>query len=70
MSIKNIVFDVGRVLVDFCYMEYMRKLGFSEEMCCEFEKDIIYSELWNDMDRGDLMLDEAGIKFKKRLREM
>ena len=70
MSIKNIVFDVGGVLVDFCYMEYMRKLGFSEEMCREFEKDIIYSELWNDMDRGDLMLDEAGIKFKKRLREM
>ena len=51
-------------------MEYMRKLGFSEEMCREFEKDIIYSELWNDMDRGDLMLEEAGIKFKKRLREM
>ena len=70
MSIKNIVFDVGGVLVDFCYMEYMRKLGFSEEMCREFEKDIIYSELWNDMDRGDLMLEEAGIKFKKRLREM
>ncbi len=70
MSIKNIVFDVGGVLVDFCYMEYMRKLGFSEEICREFEKDIIYSELWNDMDRGDLMLEEAGIKFKKRLREM
>jgi putative hydrolase of the HAD superfamily len=70
MSIKNIVFDVGGALVDFCYMEYMRKLGFSEKICREFEKDIIYSELWNDMDRGDLMLDEAGIKFKKRLREM
>ncbi len=70
MSIKNIVFDVGGVLVDFCYMEYMRKLGFSEKICREFEKDIIYSELWNDMDRGDLMLEEAGIKFKKRLREM
>ncbi|MBQ6231428.1 MAG: HAD family phosphatase [Eubacterium sp.] len=70
MSIKNIVFDVGGVLVDFCYMEYMRKLGFPEEVCREFESDIVFSGLWNDMDKGDLMLDEAREKFKARLREM
>ena len=68
--IKNIVFDVGGVLVDFCYMEYMRKLGFTEEVCKEFESDIILSQLWNDMDKGDLLMDEAKIKFKARLREM
>ena len=68
--IKNIVFDVGGVLVDFCYMEYMRKLGFPEEVCKEFESDIILSQLWNDMDKGDLLMDEAKIKFKARLREM
>lgn len=68
--IKNIVFDVGGVLVDFCYMEYMRKLGFPEEVCKEFESDIIFSQLWNDMDKGDLLMDEAKIKFKARLWEM
>lgn len=68
--IKNIVFDVGGVLVDFCYMEYMRKLGFPEEVCKEFESDIILSQLWNDMDKGVLLMDEAKIKFKARLREM
>ena len=68
--IKNIVFDVGGVLVDFCYMEYMRKLGFPEEVCKEFESDIIFSQLWNDMDKGVLLMDEAKIKFKARLREM
>ncbi len=68
--IKNIVFDVGGVLVDFCYMEYMRKLGFPEEVCKEFESDIILSQLWNDMDKGDLLMDKAKIKFKARLREM
>ena len=69
MEIKNIVFDVGNVLVDFCYMEYMKKLGFSEKMSLAFEKNIIFSPLWNDMDRGDLMIDEARQKFKDRLRE-
>ena len=68
--IKNIVFDVGGVLVDFCYMEYMRKLGFPEEVCKEFESDIVFSQLWNDMDMGNLLLDEARVKFKERLREM
>ena len=29
--IKNIVFDVGDVLVDFCYKKFMRNLGFDEE---------------------------------------
>lgn len=68
--IKNIVFDVGMVLVDFCYMDYMKRLGFPEETCGAFEKYIIMSELWNDMDRGELMMDEAEVRFKERLRKM
>ena len=31
MSIKNVVFDVGNVLIDFCYKDLMRELGFSED---------------------------------------
>lgn len=31
MSIKNVVFDVGNVLIDFCYKDLMRELGFNED---------------------------------------
>ena len=32
MAIKNIVFDVGEVLVAFRYRDYMRDLGFDEDL--------------------------------------
>ena len=48
--IKNVVFDVGDVLVDFRYMDYMRKdLGFSEE-CTEFlAKNMVVTNLMVQM---------------------
>ena len=51
--IKNVVFDVGDVLVDFRYMDYMRKdLGFSEE-CTEFlAKNMVVTNFWHELDLG------------------
>ena len=59
-NIKNIVFDVGEVLVNFRYMDYMHEdLGFSDEVTELFAKNIILSEYWDMLDKGDITLEEA-----------
>ncbi len=50
--IKNIVFDIGNVLVYFAWKEAMVKLGFSEEAIDTLDKNFINNELWDLMDRG------------------
>lgn len=50
--IKNVVFDAGNVLVDFCWRELMQDLGFSEEVQKTFEKTVFGNSLWNELDRG------------------
>ena len=51
-SIKNVVFDVGDVLVDFRYRNLMRDLGFDEE-CVEFlSKNMVETEFWPELDLG------------------
>ena len=52
MKYRNIVFDVGNVLVDFCYMKYMKHLGFSDETAELFGSQLVVSDVWNDMDKG------------------
>ncbi|MCR5215238.1 MAG: HAD-IA family hydrolase [Eubacterium sp.] len=51
-NIKNIVFDVGDVLVDFRYKDYMRDLGFDEELVEFLSVNIVQSEFWHEMDMG------------------
>ena len=56
---KNIIFDVGDVLVNFRYREYMQDLGFSEETI-EFLKDnMIFTDFWEEMDCGKKDMDDA-----------
>lgn len=50
--IKNIVFDVGNVLVDFRWQEYMKDLGFSDEVTQLLGERMVMNPLWNELDRG------------------
>ena len=68
MKYRNIVFDVGNVLVDFCYMKYMKHLGFSDETAELFGSQLVVSDVWNDMDKGLFLMDEAKKIFKERLK--
>lgn len=50
--IKNVIFDVGNVLLDFDWETYLNSFDFSEE---EYEKiaDATFrSPIWNERDRG------------------
>lgn len=50
--IKNVIFDIGNVLADFRYRDYMKELGFSEEIMEVFCKEVVETPLWNELDRG------------------
>ena len=67
MAIKNIVFDVGGVLVDFCFREYMYELGFDKDTVELFTEHMIFSKHWDELDRGVLTHKEAEEIFKKEI---
>ncbi len=52
--IKNIVLDVGRVLVAWQPKEKMKEWGYSEETVSALSKALFDSGVWNEADRGVL----------------
>ena len=56
--IKNIILDVGRVLVAWQPEEAMRELGIAEEIVERLAKALFESGVWNEADRGVLSDDE------------
>ena len=56
--IKNIVLDVGKVLVQWEPVEAMRKLGFSEDEIMAINEAVFASGKWGETDRGTLSNEE------------
>ena len=56
--IKNIIFDIGNVLLDFNPIEYV-KTKISEEKVEEIYKSIFQSDEWPMLDRGIISEEEA-----------
>ncbi len=50
--IKNIVFDIGNVCVDFCYKDYIEGLGYDSEMCEKIAKATVEGPVWELGDSG------------------
>lgn len=63
-KIKNVIFDVGMVLVDFRWHDYMMDLGISEPAADELGKRMIMSEFWKELDRGAALEKNAPDYFK------
>lgn len=57
--IKNIVFDVGKVLVDFRWREVMEQVGCTPEEIEMIAPVMVNGPLWNELDRG--VLDEEDV---------
>ena len=49
---KNIIFDIGNVLVDWDWLGYCRKLFDDEEVINMLTRAFWVNELWREMDRG------------------
>lgn len=52
--IKNIIFDIGNVLSDFRWREFLRDKGLDEAMAERVAEASVKSPFWNEMDRGSL----------------
>ncbi|MDD6136663.1 MAG: HAD family phosphatase [Lachnospiraceae bacterium] len=65
MKIKNIVFDVGMVLIDFHWEKTMRELGISEDAIEHLRVNMMQHPMWNEMDRNVMNEDEIVKQFKK-----
>lgn len=63
--IKNIVFDIGMVLIDFHWDKTMRELGIPEEAIEHLGKHMIHHSLWSHLDKNDIPESEIIDEFKK-----
>ncbi len=52
MTIKNVIFDLGNVLIDFHPLEYIKSLGYDDNKALEILNCTIKDKIWNDMDKG------------------
>lgn len=51
-QIENIIFDVGKVLVDFDWDAYMHRFGYPEEKIKRITDAIFKDHIWDERDRG------------------
>ncbi len=63
--IKNIVFDIGSVLVEFEPKKYLDKFNFTEEVKEEIFQNVFRSTYWCELDRGTITEEEAMEKICK-----
>jgi putative hydrolase of the HAD superfamily len=67
-EVKNIVFDLGGVLIDWRPCEYLVE-SFPEDVAKVLEREIFKHEDWKKMDRGTLPENDLWEKKKKELSE-
>lgn len=50
--IKNIIFDIGNVLADYCWEDHIVRRGFSGEKKERLGRAMMLSDTWQEIDRG------------------
>ena len=56
--IRNIIFDIGNVLVDFCWMDHILRFGYGQETAVRIGRAMMQSPQWAEIDRGVWTMDE------------
>lgn len=67
--IKNVIFDIGNVLVDFRWRVLMEELGLPEETQAIFAKTVFGSRWWGELDHGIYEEAEILAHFREDNRE-
>jgi putative hydrolase of the HAD superfamily len=57
--IRNIIFDLGNVLISFIPSEYLRKKNYPEAIRKTIMNDIFHSDEWKLLDNGDITVRDA-----------
>ena len=68
--IKNVIFDIGNVLTDFRWKEFLEDKGFQGEMLERIAKASVLSPVWPELDRGVWSFDEVMAGFIKNAPEL
>lgn len=68
--IKNIIFDVGKVLIDWNPEVTMREVGCSDEEISLLEEKLFKSGIWNEEDRCVLSREELADLFVSQAPEL
>ena len=63
MMIKNIIFDLGNVLLKFHPKEFLLRFTDDNEYIDQFAAKIFRSKLWMELDRGTISLESAKNDF-------
>lgn len=61
--IKTVIFDVGNVLTEFGWKEFIRSFGYSEDICKRVGDATIESPYWKEYDRGVMNNDDIVNSF-------
>ncbi len=64
--IRTIIFDIGNVMVDFCFREMIEKTGYPKEILDRIEAATVGSGFWKELDRGVKDYDEVLSIFADR----
>lgn len=67
--IRNVIFDIGNVLVDFRWRVLMEDLRIAKETQAVFEKTVFGSRWWGELDHGIYEEDESLAHFREDNRE-
>ena len=62
-EIDTVVFDIGNVLTDFAWKEFLQNKGYDEAMVKRMAKATVESDDWVEYDKGNLTNDEIVEKF-------
>ena len=67
MSVKNIIFDVGNVLVKWSPADIIKAtfLDISDDETVVYINKIFKTDIWTDLNLGSLTEEEAKIQYKK-----
>lgn len=50
--VKNIIFDIGNVLADFCWRDFFIRFGYEGETLERLAEATVKSPVWDEVDRG------------------
>ncbi len=68
--IQHIIFDIGNVLTDFCWQDFLAEFSFSKEEMDRIAKATVLDKEWDELDRGVKPVSDIIDKFVENDKEM
>ena len=68
--IKNIIFDIGNVLMPFQYRIFFESFGYDERIVERLSGATVQSQDWNELDKGILSYEEVLERFVQNAPEL